>query len=185
MDGLTPVVLRRVAAALAGVRVSVDTSVTVVVTKDAEPQVAVCQSPKEVRQAVKGFGGTGKVNIIKNCLVPAGSAAHEWQVQEVDVTYARVKDGRLETARIPVDTTRCDALFWSPAAVEKFLVPHYSAVYGASHAASMQAAYDTQTTEGVVHERLSQYVAATLDATSAGATSSAPAAAPLPPAPQA
>jgi len=161
MDGLTAVVLRRVAAALAGVRAATDTRVTVVVTKEPEPRLAVCATPTEVRQAVKGFGGAARVHVIKDCLVPAAPSGHEWQVQAVEVTLGRGRGRKAETKRVSIDTARCDSLFWSAAAVEKFLVPHYSSVYGAAHAASVQTAYDAQSADALVHDRFSQYTTIT------------------------
>ncbi len=161
MDGLTAVVLRRVAAALAGVRVPKDTRVTVVATKEAEPRVAVCTTPKEVRQAVQGFGGVAKVHVVTDLLAPATKAAQEWQVQQVEVTLARKRGRRLETKKVPIDTARYDALFWSAAAVEKFLAPHYAAVYGAAQAASLVTAYDTSTSDTVIHDCYSHYTTVT------------------------
>lgn len=161
MDGLTAVVLRRVAAALAGVRVAKDTRVTVVVTKEAEPRVAVCTTPKEVRQAVQGFGGAAKVHVVKDLLAPATKAAQEWQVQAVEVTLARKRGRKVETKKVPIDTARYDSLFWSAAAVEKFLVPHYTSVQGASFAANMVTAYDTSPSDTVVHDCYSHYTTVT------------------------
>ncbi len=161
MDGLTPVILRRVAAALAGVRVTKDTRVTVVVTREAEPRATVCTTPKEVREAVKGFGGAAKVHVVKELVAPATKAAQEWQVQAVEVTLARKQGRRLETKKVPIDVARHDALFWSAAAVEKFLVPHYTSVQGASFAANMVTAYDTSTTDTLVHDCYSQYTTVT------------------------
>ncbi len=157
MDGLTPVILRRVAAALAGVRVAKDTRVTVVVTKEAEPRAAVCMTPKEVRAAVQGFGGARKVHVVKELLAPATKAAQEWQVQAVEVTLARKRGRRTETKKVPIDTARYDSLFWSAAAVEKFLVPHYTAVQGAAFAANMVTSYDTATSDTLLHDCNSQY----------------------------
>ncbi len=161
MDGLTPVILRRVAAALAGVRVAKDTRVTVVVTKEAEPRATVCATPAEVRKAVQGFGGAAKVHVVKELVAPATKATQEWQIQGVEVTLGRKQGRRTETKKVTIDTARYDALFWSAAAVEKFLVPHYTAVQGASYAANMVTAYDTSTSDTLVHDCYSQYTSVT------------------------
>ena len=165
MEGLTAVVLRRIAAALAGARYPTDTQVTVVVTKEAEPRVAVCATAKEVRAATKEFGGAANVHVIKNCVVPGTKQAHDWQMKGVEVVYSRVRRGKEETRRVPVDTGKCDALFWSASAVEKFMVPHYTGVYGPEHAARLLTAYDTSSTDTLVHDRLSQYSTLSSDPT--------------------
>ncbi len=161
MEGLTAVVLRRVAAALAGARYPTDTVVTAVVTKEKEPRVVLCTTPKAVREAVKGFGGADLVHVVKNLLAPATKTAQEWQVQAVEVTLARKRGRKVETKKVPIDTVRYDSLFWSAAAVEKFLVPHYTAVQGASFAANMVTAYDTSPSDTLVHDCTSQYTSVT------------------------
>ena len=157
MEGLTAVVLRRVAAALAGARYPTDTVVTVVVTEEEDPRVVLCQTPKEVRETVKGFGGADKVHVIKDCVVAGVKPSQEWRLTGIELTLARVRRKKEETRQVQVDINRFDALFWSGAAVEKFMVPHYSAVHGAAFAANMLTAYDTAPSDTLVHDCNSQY----------------------------
>lgn len=80
----------------------------------------------------------GSYHVFGPYVTPADPvAAPKAEILGITVRLRREKD----TVSVAVDPRAYDALFWTTASVDKFLVPYYSRVYGPDRAAALHNQY--------------------------------------------